>query len=97
MLEKIMKVNVGEDISKEGPCIFCGKPGTKLFGILDVGEKRWNGIPSRLFRICETHLKIIDSFLDGSEDINRLKGYNIENSRLGKRGLNLRAVEDADF
>lgn len=70
-MEAIIKVSEGQQLA-QGSCIFCNEPATKIFSIIDVNDKRYNGNKITGFHVCDKHVEALNSLLDGSKDIDLL-------------------------
>lgn len=87
-MEIIIKITEGEE-PKPSKCKFCNNLSTKVFGVINLEDKRYNGFQTKGFLICNKHLKALNSLIDGTKDINTLV-INYDRIMTGGK-LNLRA------
>lgn len=85
----IQRVDGKELESETHTCKFCEEKATTLFGVINLKDKRYNGLVLKSFPICSKHMRALNSLLDGSKDIDGLvRNYD----RIAKGGkFNLRA------
>jgi len=87
-MESIIKVVEGKQFG-DGKCFFCKSSTTKIFGIIDVSEDRYNGSKFKGFHICDKHLDALNTLLNGKNNIEDLMNTFIMTSS-GKINFNLR-------
>ena len=87
MAETVITKVRGRELEPNGPCQFCPKQATYIFGVVD--SKKYDGYLFKGFPICDEHLDKLNALLSGEYDIDELF---LEKYRMtGKRGINLRA------
>lgn len=87
-MESVIQVNDGSKFVK-GQCIFCGLEATKVLGLVNIEDDRYNGHVLKGFHVCNKHVIAINRILDGTKDIEELVEH-YENFKTGT-GFNLRA------
>lgn len=86
-MESVVTVVRGDPLNPTNcTCVFCGRPGTQLFGVT-AGTKH-DGTLLKSFPLCSEHLDKINALLSGEFEIDSilLEKYRIKSQTLRFRG-----------